>query len=175
MLVAFQNAPPGSETFNLRLIELVVVSCHQIGAYLFELDDGAHKHEVHDGWFAMALEEERTGKNRRAYRPQKAAFFHRFYEDSDQYPRGVADIAGYWAEGRIFGGVVVFDRGETEQEVSLGVTFWLYLLLFLFLFFTTTYIYTLSPCSATLCGFTVSFPKAHERYTPPLQLSSTIW
>ncbi|CAK7221252.1 hypothetical protein SCUCBS95973_004430 [Sporothrix curviconia] len=28
-----------------------------------------------------------------------------------RYPRGVADIVGYWAETRIFGGVVVFDRG----------------------------------------------------------------
>lgn len=46
-----------------------------------------------------------------------AAFCHESYVDADQYPRGVADVAGYWAEGKIFGGVVVFDRGETEQEV----------------------------------------------------------
>ncbi|KAJ4230938.1 hypothetical protein FSOLCH5_004545 [Fusarium solani] len=45
-----------------------------------------------------------------------AAFCHMAYVYPDQYPRGVADVAGYWAEGKIFGGVVVFDRGETEQE-----------------------------------------------------------
>lgn len=31
---------------------------------------------------------------------------------------GVADVVGYWSEGRIFGGVVVFDRGGSEQEVN---------------------------------------------------------
>ncbi|KAF5001165.1 hypothetical protein FGRMN_1189 [Fusarium graminum] len=32
------------------------------------------------------------------------------------YPRGVADVVGYWAESKIFGGAIVFDRGETEKE-----------------------------------------------------------
>lgn len=31
---------------------------------------------------------------------------------------GLADVAAYWAELRIFGGVVLFDRGQTEEEVS---------------------------------------------------------
>lgn len=34
------------------------------------------------------------------------------------YPNGWADVAGYWAEHHIFGGVVLFDRGESEEEVS---------------------------------------------------------
>lgn len=37
-----------------------------------------------------------------------------------RYPRGKADVVGYWTEGKIFGGVVVFDRGETDREVSFG-------------------------------------------------------
>lgn len=36
----------------------------------------------------------------------------------DGYPNGLADVVGYWAEARIFGGVVLFDRGESELEVS---------------------------------------------------------
>ncbi|POS75812.1 hypothetical protein DHEL01_v205796 [Diaporthe helianthi] len=32
------------------------------------------------------------------------------------YPAGIADVVGYWAEARIFGGVVVFDRGPTGVE-----------------------------------------------------------
>lgn len=44
------------------------------------------------------------------------AFFHTSYYYFDQYPQGLADVVGYWAEGQIFGGVVVFDRRETESE-----------------------------------------------------------
>ncbi|KAM0541869.1 hypothetical protein ACHAPJ_013059 [Fusarium lateritium] len=46
------------------------------------------------------------------------AFVHRSYIYHEQYPSGIADVVGYWAEGMIFGGVVVFDRGETEQECN---------------------------------------------------------
>ena len=66
----------------------------------------------------MGLWREEHGKTIRLYFYPVTAFVHRFYVDSDQYPRGVADVTGYWAEGRIFGGVVVFDRGESEQEVG---------------------------------------------------------
>lgn len=40
------------------------------------------------------------------------------YADPDQYPDGIADVVGYWAEDRIFGGVVLFGRGETGTGVS---------------------------------------------------------
>ncbi|KAJ4310293.1 hypothetical protein N0V84_011045 [Fusarium piperis] len=120
LLSAFRDTVPGSHDFNLRLIELVVVACHQIAAYLFELDDGVHKHEVYDSWMQQQLMESvlqsRPGKAKSMYNIPPAAFFHLSYVYPDQYPRGVADVAGYWAEGKIFGGVVVFDRGETEQE-----------------------------------------------------------
>lgn len=40
------------------------------------------------------------------------------YATSARYPNGWADAAGYWAEHHIFGGVLLFDRGESEEEVS---------------------------------------------------------
>jgi hypothetical protein len=40
----------------------------------------------------------------------------------DQYPNGFAVVAGYWAEAKIFGGVVVFDRGPSGVEVSYSYT-----------------------------------------------------
>ncbi|KAM0417276.1 hypothetical protein ACHAPT_012717 [Fusarium lateritium] len=120
LLRAFQETVPGSKDFNLRLIELVVVACHQIAAYLFELDDGAHKREVYEDWAQQQLMESalqsRPGKAEGMYSIPPAAFFHMSYVFPEQYPRGVADVVGYWAEGQIFGGVVVFDRGEAEQE-----------------------------------------------------------
>lgn len=38
---------------------------------------------------------------------------HEDYSNWEQYPNGVADMVGYWAEFWIFGGVVLFDRGES--------------------------------------------------------------
>ncbi|KAF4951552.1 hypothetical protein FSARC_12883 [Fusarium sarcochroum] len=116
-LTKFQDADSGSYEYNLRLIELVVVACHQIGAYLFELDDGAHKHEYYQDWRDKVLEEKKNGvESRKYYKPPPIAFSHRSYRSFQQYPRGFADVAGYWAESKIFGGVVVFDRGESELE-----------------------------------------------------------
>ncbi|KAI1020993.1 hypothetical protein LB503_009995 [Fusarium chuoi] len=52
--------------------------------------------------------------------PQSEEFYLRLLEllaiAVDQYPNGAADTAGYWAEARIFGGVVVFDRGKDGTE-----------------------------------------------------------
>jgi hypothetical protein len=101
------------------LIELVVIACHQIGAYLFELDEGAHKHKFYQDWRENVLDEKERGvQSRKYYDPPPIAFSHRVYQYSEQYPRGLADIAGYWAESKIFGGVLVFDRGESEEDVS---------------------------------------------------------
>lgn len=49
--------------------------------------------------------------------PQPTVFFHDSYEAFDQYPQGVADIVG--AESRLFGGAVLFDRGEGDADVCL--------------------------------------------------------
>jgi hypothetical protein len=66
----------------------------------------------------VLYEKECGVKSRRFYDPPPIAFCHRVYRFSEQYPRGVANVAGYWAESKIFGGVFVFDRGEGEEDVS---------------------------------------------------------
>lgn len=52
------------------------------------------------------------------------AFSFGSYIAIEQYPNGVADAVGYWAEARIFGGVVVFDRGDSETEVASNYPSW---------------------------------------------------
>lgn len=42
-------------------------------------------------------------------------FCHPRYRDYDQYPNGVADSVGYWAEARVLGGVVLCDRRDPES------------------------------------------------------------
>ena len=51
--------------------------------------------------------------------PQPTVFFHDSYEAFHQYPQRVADIAGHWAESRLFGRAVLFDRGEDDADVCL--------------------------------------------------------
>ena len=43
--------------------------------------------------------------------------FHNCYTDFNQYPLGLLDVLGYWAETQLFGGVLLFDRGDSGSEV----------------------------------------------------------
>lgn len=81
--------------------------------YLFNLDDGVHKHSVYEAWRDLP-----RGKVKPGGYIAPTAFYHRSYLCYEQYPNGVADIVGYWAEAKIFGGVVIFDRGEDGTDVS---------------------------------------------------------
>ncbi|KAK7700269.1 hypothetical protein SLS64_011082 [Diaporthe eres] len=59
---------------------------------------------------------------RRRFQPWPTSFAVTSYTDVEQYPDGVADLAGYWAESLIFGGVVLFGRGESGSGYD-GVWF----------------------------------------------------
>lgn len=70
----------------------------------------------------MVLEAKENGvPERRRAQVAPTPFGHRSYQYYRQYPRGLADMAGYWAESNIFGGVFVFDRGESEKEARSPV------------------------------------------------------
>ena len=43
--------------------------------------------------------------------------FHDCYISFQNYPLGLLDVVGYWAETQLFGGVLVFDRGDSGSEV----------------------------------------------------------
>lgn len=56
--------------------------------------------------------------------PALPDFSHPKYLNYRAYPRGPVDLVGYWAEMRIFGGVVVFEHGNPPGEVSWFRNFW---------------------------------------------------
>jgi hypothetical protein len=56
------------------------------------------------------------------FEPDANMFVHRMFTAHKQYPFGAADMAGYWLEDRILGGVVLFDRGESGKEVCPNAT-----------------------------------------------------
>ena len=39
------------------------------------------------------------------------------YVHFKNYPRGLLDVVGYWAESQVFGGVLLFDRSESGSQV----------------------------------------------------------
>ncbi|KAG7294574.1 hypothetical protein NEMBOFW57_004650 [Staphylotrichum longicolle] len=111
LLSAFQRSHLGTREFELRLIELLAVACHQIAVYLYILDEGNHKHRLYEEWRETPDAREFPGQY-----VVPTPFYHSSYIFDQQYPNGVADIVGYWAEANIFGGVVLFDRGESGTE-----------------------------------------------------------
>jgi hypothetical protein len=94
------------------LIELVAVAVHQIAALLFELDTSVHKDDGITDW--APPKSETLYWKWHPDGPHPTLFHHRWYLDYAQYPRRVADVVGYWAEGRILGGVVLFDRRHPD-------------------------------------------------------------
>lgn len=110
--------------YKLRLIELVAISVHQIGVRLFQLQPKVHVGDIEPvtAWKKEAqwvtLEGGRRIFEKDPFEPRPTLFFHPNYLDHDQYPEGLADIAGYWAEDKIFGGVILFDRGDSGDDVG---------------------------------------------------------
>ena len=102
----------------MRLIEMVAVAVHQIAVMLFQLDESLHKDDGITSWMP---EDDRSDSPVSAYfrniPPPDTLFFHPAYDRKEEYPDGVADMVGYWAENRILGGVVLFDRGQSGFEV----------------------------------------------------------
>ena len=43
--------------------------------------------------------------------------FHPDYVQYKNYPRGLLDVVGYWAETQLFGGVLLFDRSDSGRQV----------------------------------------------------------
>ncbi|KAI1868788.1 hypothetical protein JX265_006767 [Neoarthrinium moseri] len=116
-LQAFQDQTLGSQPFHLRLFELLAVSCHQIAVFLFENGHSRHKKE-YDKWRAEQESLKEAGDERYRWRhvPPPVVFYHPEHVDYEQYPRGLSDVVGYWAEAKIFGGVLLFDRGESDTD-----------------------------------------------------------
>lgn len=108
----FQQAAPGSKMFETRLLELVAVAIHQFAVIVYHLDFRLHQGDI-DSVINYLLPLKKPDDFIPPPRP--TLFNHSAYLDHTMYPEGVADMVGYWAESRILGGVVLFDR-ETELK-----------------------------------------------------------
>lgn len=93
---------------------MVVVAVHQAAVYSYELDLDLGGHEDLVMWVAPADDTVFY----RFYPDGRlpTLFIHKQYRDLEQYPKGAADMVGYWAEAQIFGGVVLFDRRNPRDR-----------------------------------------------------------
>lgn len=108
----------------MRLVELAAASIHQIAVLLFQSDTKLHDEDYIASVVSWKREtqwvDDEYGRHvcPEQLEPRPTLFYHVNYMDYEQYPHGLADVAGYWAEDRVFGGIAVFDRGESGIEVS---------------------------------------------------------
>jgi hypothetical protein len=95
------------------------VTCHQIAVFLFDTEGENHKAQYNE-WLAEQQRLHDAGSEEYRYDPVEPSvvFYHRSYDEYDQYPHGISDMVGYWAEAKIFGGVVLFDRSDSDANVS---------------------------------------------------------
>jgi len=108
----------------LRLLELLAEAVHSIAVSLFNLDEKCHVGDIqkvvnHIEPPEVVVLPGITWTNDKVMPPYPTLFTFPHYHCHEQYPNGVADIAGYWAEDKIFGGVLLFDRGVSGSEASL--------------------------------------------------------
>lgn len=50
------------------------------------------------------------------FKPYPTLFVHTHFAAHGKYPNDIADMVGYWAENRILGGVLLFDRSKTWHD-----------------------------------------------------------
>lgn len=93
----------------MPFLELTAVTIHHIAVELFKLVNGGFRKDVI--WPSDEAYRER------AWSEWPTPFCLLHYSKPEQYPDGIADLAGYWAEDRIFGGVVLFGRGTNDTGV----------------------------------------------------------
>lgn len=113
MVNAYQNSIHGSKAFKTRLIELVSVTLHQFRVILSQLSFLLHQGDLEsiEKW-QMPVSEYSPNP----LPPPASIFSHSAFSHHKLYPDGVHDMAGYWAEDRILGGVAIFNRLEEQKS-----------------------------------------------------------
>lgn len=86
----------------------MAVSVHEIAKHLYGLDGKGHQ-DI-ERWVPPKNKDWEWWWGYHPDGPHPTLFQHTYYFDYEQYPDGTADMVGYWAESRILGGVILFDR-----------------------------------------------------------------
>lgn len=122
----FQAGAPGSRAFNTSIIELVARAVHHIAVTLHQQGCIRAPDDPLLRWRPSDVEDPDDAEDiawgyRDGFPP--TYFYHEWYTAYSQYPHGISDAVGYWAENKILGGVVLFDRRKpgSSPDVDVGV------------------------------------------------------
>ncbi|KAG5915006.1 hypothetical protein E4U42_000187 [Claviceps africana] len=113
---AFESCPPDTREFDLRLLELIAEAVHAMAVILFNLEEKSHTGDIQSVLDYRAppktieIESGFTVTCQSKLPLYPTMFTFPCYNWPEQYPNGLADVAAYWAEDKIFGGVFLFDR-----------------------------------------------------------------
>ncbi|KAI0433219.1 hypothetical protein F5Y09DRAFT_338823 [Xylaria sp. FL1042] len=108
LIDAYNNTTFDSCAFETLLIEMTVVAVHQITVQLCKSEMSLRENDGMGSW--EPADEETM---------PPTSFQHEDYRDYDIHPDGLADGVAYWAETRIFGGVVLFERCTPDSSLNL--------------------------------------------------------
>ncbi|KAG5980139.1 hypothetical protein E4U55_004362 [Claviceps digitariae] len=107
---AFKSCPPDTREFDLRLLELLAEAVHSIAVFLFNLEEKSHVGDIQkvvnhiSPPEVIELEPGDIWTDNTIIQPFPTLFTCPCYSWHENYPNGVADVAAYWAEDKIFGG-----------------------------------------------------------------------
>ena len=108
----YQDAPFGSPEHRLRLLEIVAASVHTLAGMVyisFHENTDIRPTEPPEGHHWQFRDTDRFYVN----------FYHSEYMQLDDYPFGLLNVVGYWAETEVFGGVVLFEHDESGSKVHV--------------------------------------------------------
>ncbi|KAI9737936.1 MAG: hypothetical protein M1834_009306 [Cirrosporium novae-zelandiae] len=101
---AYQNSERGSQEEKIRFLECVTFLFHIIVVAL-HFQTFPESQMTQDKW-----------PRRRPSLPPDPPLRHIGYYRGRFFPQGKGEVVSYWAESELFGGVIVFERGESGQE-----------------------------------------------------------
>lgn len=112
VLQRYQNAPVGSRASKIPLTELVAIAIHRLAIMLYKSGNLLKERDLQGDQLCW------SSRDKTLVYPTPFVLYE--YASTAQYiEEGVAELPGYWAENQIFGGVVLFDRGESGIQVSI--------------------------------------------------------
>ena len=109
----YQNAPLNTREHDLRLLEVTAVSINALAGIIYL----AYHPETELKPPKPSIDQDFNYSFHHSKR-RHVDFYHTAYEAYERYPFGLLNVVGYWAEDKLFGGVLLFDRGESGSEVS---------------------------------------------------------
>ncbi|ROW04699.1 hypothetical protein VMCG_04792 [Cytospora schulzeri] len=113
VLERYQRNTASSKASRLHLIELVVIAIHRIAIQVYKIGTPLKERGLQEDQLCYS-----SDRYKMRYYP--TPFVLRQYADPKQYrEEGIAELPGYWAEDQIFGGVVVFDRGNGTELITV--------------------------------------------------------